>query len=190
MVPFFQICPALAKAETRSFALVAKDRAGIPKGEYGLVESYCTEPDCDCQRVMLTVLGRNSGQVEATISLGFNPDDEMSEPFLDPLNPQGAYAENLLGFVAAMVVEDVEYFERLKRHYAITKQIVAGQIRPQEAPASRVIQGQRLVDIHGLPAGTVNALHQPPSDIPAPQFMNRAERRRQEKADRRKRSRS
>ena len=185
-VPFFQICPQLAKRETRSFQILSGDGLALPVGEYGLLENYCTEPDCDCQRVLLTVIRRSASQVEATISWGFDPTHEMFEPYLDPILPQGAHAAEILDFVEGMIAGDPAYLERLKRHYAITKQIVAGQLRAEDAPTSQVIQGLQPVDPGFLQKTPRETGRHRPQEAAAPEFLNRAERRARMKGPRRK----
>lgn len=133
MVPFANICPKLAKDECRSiyFSGTAK---GSPAEEFALFESYCEEEGCDCRRVLLTVASRNG--IEATISFALDPDDDMPGPFLDPINKQGPRAKELLSFVREVVLTDPEYVARLERHYTITKDIIAGRLRPEDAPPS------------------------------------------------------
>ena len=187
MVPFFEICPQLAKRETRSIQILSGDGLALPVGEYGLLESYCTALDCDCQRVMFSVVRRSPSRIEATISFGFDPLDEMFEPFLDPINPQGAHAEEILEFVVEMIAGDPAYLERLKRHYVIAKQIAAGQLRAEDAPISQVIQGLQPVD-PGFLQKTQQASGRPrPQASAAPEFLNREERRARMKGQRRKR---
>ncbi len=187
MVPFFQICPTLAERETRSFIVESGPCRALPAGEYALLECYCTEPDCDCQRVLFSVLRRSPSRIEATISVGFDPTDDMAEPYLDPLNPQGAHAEEILEFVTALIASDPDYLERLKRHYAITKLIVAGQLRPEDAPTSNVLKEMKLVDPGIMRTQRAESGRHSPQDIPAPEFLNRAERRARMKVQRRKR---
>src|SRR4029077_17739795 len=96
-------------------------------GEYAFVEAYCTDPDCDCERVMLNVVEREQGIV-ATISYGFNPSKTQAwfkgpNPFLDPLNRQSPYAEEILALFKEIVL-DQAYEERLKRHYGMVKEAV------------------------------------------------------------------
>jgi hypothetical protein len=126
--PFYKFFPDVADEETRT--LFIDEGPGIPAGEYVFVDAYCTDPDCDCQRVMLNVIERKRGIV-ATISYGFNPAKipaylEEPNPFLDPLNPQSEYAEELLALFQEVVLDD-EYEERLKRHYRMVKDAVRSQ---------------------------------------------------------------
>ncbi|MFM9964072.1 MAG: hypothetical protein ACKV2Q_22950 [Planctomycetaceae bacterium] len=159
MVPFAKICPKLAKAECRSIHLEGDSaKSSLPAGEYGFFESYCTEKDCDCRRVILTVFSQSG--TEATISYGFDADDDMLGPFLDPLNRQGVHATELLSLVRDVLLTDREYVARLKRHYAITKDIIAGRLRPEDAqPSPRLTQLTEAFDPSaGLPLRATNSV--------------------------------
>ena len=114
----------IGEAETRTIHILDESAQGIPKGEYALVESYCTDRKCDCQRVMLNVVSKDKGHV-ASISFGFDLKDPMSGPFLDPLNKQSPYAEDLLQLAKDLVLSDADYVARLKRHYTMMKDKLA-----------------------------------------------------------------
>ncbi len=149
MVPFANICPKLANDECRAFHLVGNATArDTPSEEYALFESYCTDKGCDCRRVVLTVASRKG--IEATINFAFDPNDKMRGPFLDPLNKQGPNAKELLSFVRDSVLSDPEYVARLERHYTITKDIIAGRLRPEDAPPSPRLE--RLTEVSTPPA--------------------------------------
>ncbi len=127
MMLFAEIYPELALAETRSIRIEGYPE--LPDDEYGLLESYCPDPKCDCRRVMLNVISRRrleqgkSGFL-ASISYGFDRDDEFTGPMLDPLNPQSRYAEALLAVVEQMLA-DPAYVQRLEKHYQITKKAIS-----------------------------------------------------------------
>jgi hypothetical protein len=54
---FYHHFPKVAEDETRYMNLHQPGPGGrIPAGSYGLVEAYCTDPSCDCRRVMLNVI--------------------------------------------------------------------------------------------------------------------------------------
>jgi hypothetical protein len=93
----------VAAEETR--ALHVLDRGDIPLGEYGFLEFYCADPECDCRRVTLQVTTPD-GRIWASISFGWenarfyrrwahDSDDaaEMAGASLDPLNRQSEYAD-------------------------------------------------------------------------------------------------
>jgi len=132
MTPFFTRFPALAARETRSATV--KGWHDLPNGEYGFLELYCDEEDCDCRRVMLNVVSRAAPQkVLATINYGWEDqayydrwmgDKELAEdikgPVLDILNSQSDYAPALLRLFQTLL-QDPLYVQRLKRHYELFK---------------------------------------------------------------------
>lgn len=114
LVPFVLLFPEQATREVR--VISAQHYPGLPDDDYGFQDSYCDDPTCHCRRVMLTVVNRSRGDTLATISFGFDPDDDLAGPFLDPLNPQSAYAETLLALVGQQL-QVPDYVDRLKAHY-------------------------------------------------------------------------
>jgi hypothetical protein len=60
----------VARQETRYLNLL-KDSDGIPAGSYAYLEGYCTDPTCDCRRVLLNVFSPENGVV-AVIGFGFD----------------------------------------------------------------------------------------------------------------------
>ena len=87
-MPLYEIEPELAERETRTITVI-RTHDDLPEGTYGLIESFCPDPACDCRRVMLNIACKE--QLErgylTTINYGFDRDDDMAGPFLDPLNP-------------------------------------------------------------------------------------------------------
>jgi hypothetical protein len=59
MTPFMKRFPELGARETRS--VTVPDKQDLPSGEYGFIELYCDEPQCDCRRVMVVVLRPETG---------------------------------------------------------------------------------------------------------------------------------
>lgn len=128
MEAFFSRFGDLAFKETRAVTIPAGNP--VPAGEYGFIEYYCTDNNCDCRRVIIKVLSQDSGEkVWAVISYGWesvafyrkwSPRTDNAEkcarPTLDPLNPQSEYAEHLLAFFEQMI-QDKAYVDRLKHHY-------------------------------------------------------------------------
>ena len=130
LVPFLSVEPGLAVKDARSVDLPAP-RGRIPPGSYQLVESYCPDPDCDCRRVMINVVERkNPRRYLAAIGYGFDREDEFAGPYLDALNWQCAYAEDLLDLVQEIALDDSLYVARLKRHYAIVKRAALDPTHP------------------------------------------------------------
>jgi hypothetical protein len=125
-IPFYEVEPELAERETRTITIIRAQR-DPPEGTYGLIESFCPDPACDCRRVMLNIACEE--QLErgylATISYGFDRDEDMAGPFLDPLNPQSEYSEALLELVTTAALSDGRYVERLEEHYHLVKRAAA-----------------------------------------------------------------
>jgi hypothetical protein len=115
--------------ETRTCQLRGKsEESHIPSGDYVFVESYCTDPDCDCERVLLNVVERRESIIVATLGYVFKPSRipasvDQTNPFLDPLIPQSDYAEEILSLFKEIVLDE-DYEERLKRHYKMVRAAV------------------------------------------------------------------
>jgi hypothetical protein len=118
---FFHHFPEIGKQETRSFTIGGGPDRGVPEGEYGFVELYCTERGCDCRRVMLQVVNERDGIV-ASISYGFDRKGEMPGPYLDPLHKRAPYADALLKMTEKLLFSDPVYVARLERHYQMIKE--------------------------------------------------------------------
>jgi len=70
MAPFFIKFPEVGARETRSIFVYGHD--DLPDGEYGLLELYCDEKDCDCRRVIFNVVEVSKpDKVLATINYGW-----------------------------------------------------------------------------------------------------------------------
>lgn len=133
---FFTRFKDLAFKEMR--ACTALPGRKIPADEYGFLELYCDDVQCDCRRVMIKVLGQHSGdKVWATISYGWETPEfyrgwagtdlmdvkALCRPTLDPLNPQSPHATFFLS-VFEEIIQDKIYVERLQRHYAMFRKPV------------------------------------------------------------------
>ena len=132
MTPFYTRFRDLAFQEMR--VATVQGRSDMPDDEYGFLELYCDEPDCDCRRVIINVISRTDGpKVWATINYGWESPEfyvrwaryaeaaqDMAGAVLDPLNPQSRYSSALLKLFE-FVLEDEAYVDRLKRHYQMFK---------------------------------------------------------------------
>ena len=109
-IPFYSVLPIIAENETRTIFVQEKNSV-LPMGEYGFVELFCDDTDCDCRNVYIHVMGQDSPELLATIcygweSLKFYKDwmgaariDEMVKDFKGPslaLGKQSDYANTLL----------------------------------------------------------------------------------------------
>jgi len=47
ILPFYSLCPAIAEPEMRWISI--KNHPRLPDGDYGLLDTYCADPNCDCR---------------------------------------------------------------------------------------------------------------------------------------------
>ena len=141
MTPFMERFKELGARETRS--LTVTGRSDLPDGEYGFIELYCDEPDCDCRRVTIVVLRPHTGwKFWATISYGWESLDfyqkwtsapgpldplEWQGPYLDPLCEQTQYSPALLGLFR-FILQSPGYVQRLKNHYQLFRTAVEDEL--------------------------------------------------------------
>lgn len=118
MYPYVKMFPEEAMNECR--VAYTRGTAELPDDDYAFIELYCTDPACDCERVMINVIAKNSHKHLATINYGFNPKDDMPGPFLDPLNKQSKYSNIFLSLFEQFIKEST-YVSRLKKHYKQVK---------------------------------------------------------------------
>jgi hypothetical protein len=136
--PFYERFREIAFRETRSISI--RNSLDLPDDDYGFLESYCNDKNCDCRRVFFNVVSRKrKGQV-ATIAYGWESkefyvkwfhghDDpevisQMQGPILNPGSPQSDLAPALLNLVRDTLLKDPAYVERLKEHYFLFKEKV------------------------------------------------------------------
>jgi hypothetical protein len=136
MTPFDTVFRDVASEETRSWMVV--DERSLPRGSYLLRELYCTELDCDCRRVLVQVHHVETRTIAATINYAFEPPSDPRFPDerqleLDPLNPQGPHARELLEMFTETVSTDRAYHDRLVRHYTMWKRAVDDEAHPAHA---------------------------------------------------------
>jgi hypothetical protein len=132
MMPFDTLFPAVAKDEARVIQVL--DHAKLPNGDYVFREFFCTEPECDCRRVLLRIYFSETKRVVATINYAFEPSkppfDDEPRIFLDPINPQSDNSEALVGMFEKMITSDRAYHDRLVRHYDLWKSVVDDPAHP------------------------------------------------------------
>jgi hypothetical protein len=125
--------PDEAERETRVIHLSGSHPfTGVPPGEYGLLEAFCNEDDCDCRRVMWMVNSEREKNIVAVVAYGwgspefyrnwFGGDDpgiiqEMRGPVLNLASPQASYAPAIVNMLTRSILTDKQYIARVKRHY-------------------------------------------------------------------------
>ena len=128
MEPYSQIFPDL---HDPVLTLVLEKKTGsVPRGTYGFIECYCTEPGCDCRRVTLLVLNEKTKQ-KAVICFGFDQKGPMAGPYLDTSHRQSPYAPDLLKFFAESLNSKPDWLDRMYRQYRSVREMVDG--RPYRA---------------------------------------------------------
>jgi hypothetical protein len=141
MVPFYTRFRDLAWKEMRS--VTVQDLPPLPPGEYGFLELYCDERECDCRRVIIQVVSPAPNPATwATINYGWETlafyekwlgDKQLAQQCqgaeLDPLNPQTRYSAVLLELFKS-VLQDTAYVDRLQRHYALFKASIGAKRQP------------------------------------------------------------
>lgn len=135
-VPLHKVLNELASKETRSLN-VFHETDGLPAGEYGFIDSYCSDPSCDCRRVFINVIcsaGALAGRHLAVIGYGWeglqfykswmHGDLETAKQLcgvgIEPCQVRSEYAEACLSAFKRFVLDDV-YAARICRHYAAFK---------------------------------------------------------------------
>ena len=135
--PFIERFGELAWKETRSLRFF-KD-PGLAGDEFGFIEFYCNDENCDCQRVMFDVISKNQQKSVAVIAYGWESQEfyarwyrendpeiieQMQGPILNPGSHQSELALDLLEKVRDVLLTDPEYIARLKQHYRVFKEKV------------------------------------------------------------------
>jgi hypothetical protein len=142
----------VAEKETRMMTILREDD-GIPKGSYGLLEMYCDDENCDCRRVFFDVFDWEHGKSLAYIAYGWESaefyrkwirrDDpetirKLKGPALNFGSPQSQFAPAFLKFIRDVVLNDLLYIARLKRHYQMFKEKVDPKHFRSSGAAKRV----------------------------------------------------
>ena len=151
--PFYERFRELALRETRSFTVDEGNYLGLPADEYALLEAYCNDKNCDCQRVFFNVVSRKRQTIMAVVTYGWESEafyrkwygsgndeltcmtvGEMMGLGLNSASPQSPIAPALLAPIRDILL-DPAYVARLKRHYKIFKEkIDPKHFRPSDVP--------------------------------------------------------
>ncbi|MEK7560652.1 MAG: hypothetical protein AAB539_01715 [Patescibacteria group bacterium] len=136
-IPFVELCGESAEIETREILVSASLRQdAVPTGTYALLESYCADTDCDCRKVMISMISKESQKMLATIGYGWeneqfyidwmSGDEEMGRKltgaYLEPGGKQSHYARACLQLFQQIVANEPSLVDSMKRHYKIFRQ--------------------------------------------------------------------
>lgn len=119
---FHEFFPDVAEKESR--VLWANGRDPETREPYQIIEYFCADPKCDCNRVVLALADREKMDEGTILSVGFAFDrnDPDPGPYIDPLNPATREGQSLYPHIEKMLRADFDYIARLKRHYVMMKQ--------------------------------------------------------------------
>ena len=151
MSRFLDRFPELGIQETRSAEVLPGQ--GLPAGQYGFIEFYCEDRNCDCRRVVISVLRPQTGRkIWATIGYGWEPAEfydkwnrgpagdfgDLKGPYLDEFNPQSEYSQEILE-VFRTVLQSPGYVQRLEQHYRMFR----GEADKKGAPDLLAVANRR-----------------------------------------------
>jgi len=134
--PFADICPQIARRETRSLEITENPK--IPAGTYTFYDNYCDNPYCDCKCVVVEVESQASpANILAVLTYGWETSDFYAELLLgdehttaEPgvqVNSDGKpsrHAEGLRDILEKYIVENPDYATVLQSHYDAVKATV------------------------------------------------------------------
>lgn len=117
---FTEIFPDIAATETRHFWPTGRDPEKDP---IQIAEYYCTDPSCDCKRVLLTLFDLADPDPTPILTVGyaFNRNDPEPGPYIDPLNHLTPQGRDYFPFICDLLDKDSAYVNRLQKHYEMIK---------------------------------------------------------------------
>lgn len=135
-VPFFHICPEIAKKETRVITILQNENEyGLPKGDYGFIELFCDE--CDCRRVFFQVFLNEVNVANIAYgwgSLAFYRKEfegfsekaiiEIKGPTLDSFQYQSGISGKIMVMFNKLLFTDKDYLARIEKHYEQFKKMI------------------------------------------------------------------
>ena len=156
-VPMHELFPEIAMEETRTITVLPNNEFGVLPGEYGLVEMYCDDEDCDCRRVFITVMSSVVKDSVAVVTFGWKNIDFYAKWFssgmvlkysdmdalsqkivrdmhgihLNEFSEQSKIAPAVMRMVTECALRDKTYVDRLKRHYKMFRAKVDEKYRNQ-----------------------------------------------------------
>ncbi len=140
-VPFHDYFPKLSEKETRVITIRDDISFQLPSGDYGFLEMYCNEPNCDCRRVFFSVASSRTEKIEAVIAYGWETSNfyakwmhdnnpkmiaELKGPVLNMGSPQSRWANQILKLTKDVLLKDEAYIRRIQRHYQMFREQVDG----------------------------------------------------------------
>ncbi len=137
-IPFHKCFPEIALKETYILTLLKND-AKVPEGDYFVIENYCLDKTCDCCKVMINVIPKNSKHdILATIGFGWESpefyrkwaygDKEiaviMEGTHVELGGIQSIYTRFFLEQLNLIILQDKDFTAMIKRHYRLFKNML------------------------------------------------------------------
>jgi hypothetical protein len=148
MVAFDTLFHQIAQREYRVIQVFDERRE---RQTFLLREVFCGEPGCDCRRVVLVIEWVEANEIAATIDYAFEPTGRRGESqfYLDPRNPQGELAEELLACVRDLMQREPAYREQLIAHYTMWKRALDARAKGAQSRrrASRKQAGPGAIEL-------------------------------------------
>jgi len=131
--------PEVAERETGTVTVIDSSSFNLPQASYYFLEMFCDEPGCDCRRVFFSVVSSLENDIKAVIAWGWedktfyckwmgsnDPDiiKDLMGPELNLTSPQSDLAPALLKLFQRVLLQDGDYIERVKQHYAMFRKTV------------------------------------------------------------------
>jgi len=134
-IPFSDRKPEIASHETRAVIFGAGNEWRIFPGQYALVESFCSDDECDCRKTMIAAFDISSKRIAATIGYGWESTAfytkwlhgdsemgaEMAGSYVESRATQSAHSTQWLAWWENMITSDEKYQDRIREHYRIFK---------------------------------------------------------------------
>ena len=156
--PFHELFPEIGLDETRTMTVVRRNQYGVPPDEYALLEMYCNDENCDCQRIYITVVSAKKKSPMAVLTYGWETKefyakwyfkdsstelselddldmeavDDMHGIHLNLFSQQSKIAPNLMRMIFDLVLCDEDYVARIKRHYTMFRSKIDAQYRKEK----------------------------------------------------------
>lgn len=129
MIAEFTPAGEILGPETQIRSIVLKDAPDLPDGEYSLVDTYCTDPSCDCRKTMIQIL--HEGRYVSLVNFGWESPtfylrwlgsagerglaDEMSGLSVDVSSPDRVSREGILRLMNHLLND--QWTAMIKDHY-------------------------------------------------------------------------
>jgi len=127
---FHEFFPHEAQQETVVYH--ASNESFLPEGYYAFLESYCSNPNCDCKTVLIQIEPQSrrnpidfdrSARPTAVIKYGWEKPFSKKNPMIHADAPESSLALIALKLFQEYVEANSHYLTNLNKHYSMMKKI-------------------------------------------------------------------